>query len=167
MSKSKRQKRLSLKSPRRLRMTRAGRLQSARATNWAANYRGKNIVRGYRKWFGVDLLCAITELRLLGVAVDRNYEAQVRRTVDESATHRTAKKRRRAGTDPEALATDCAETFAYIAGYTSGGMPFGITWEELDQKAPSEQRQTLPAARQPRGGIHGLGSPVSADDPVE
>jgi hypothetical protein len=58
MSKSKRQKRLSVKCPGRLRMTRAGRLQSARETNWVANYQGANLVRGYRKWFGVDLLCA-------------------------------------------------------------------------------------------------------------
>ena len=26
---------------------------------------------------------------------------------------------------------DCDETFAFIAGYTSGGMPYGTTWEEL------------------------------------
>lgn len=24
------------------------------------------------------------------------------------------------------------ETFAYIAGYTSGGAPYGVTWEEWD-----------------------------------
>lgn len=24
------------------------------------------------------------------------------------------------------------ETFYYIAGYTSGGMPYGITWEEME-----------------------------------
>ena len=24
------------------------------------------------------------------------------------------------------------ETFAFIAGYTSGGVPFGITWEEME-----------------------------------
>jgi hypothetical protein len=23
------------------------------------------------------------------------------------------------------------ETFAYIAGYTSGGAPYGVTWDEL------------------------------------
>lgn len=25
------------------------------------------------------------------------------------------------------------ETFAYIAGYTSGGVPYGVTWEEWDE----------------------------------
>ena len=26
------------------------------------------------------------------------------------------------------------ETFAYIAGYTGGGFPFGITWEEMEKQ---------------------------------
>ena len=126
-------------APRRLRMTRAGRLQSAQATNWVANYRGANIVRGYRKWFGVDWLCAITELRLLGVTVDHEYESQLRRTVEGLAASRQRKKLKRARVDPQESTTDCDGTFAYIAGYTSGGMPFGVTWEELDQKPPWEQ----------------------------
>ena len=25
------------------------------------------------------------------------------------------------------------DTFAFIAGYTSGGVPFGITWEEMEE----------------------------------
>ncbi|MHB8862415.1 MAG: hypothetical protein ACYC6N_08425 [Pirellulaceae bacterium] len=138
MSKSKRQKRLSVKCPRRLRMTRAGRLQSARTTRWVANYPGKNIVRGYHKWFGVDLLCAIAELRLLGVTVDRAYELQVRQTVDGLAAYRQRKRLKRASVDSLESATDCDGRFAYIAGYTAGGMPFGVTWEELDQNPPGE-----------------------------
>jgi hypothetical protein len=136
MNKTKRQKRLSVKCPRRLRMTRASRLQSARATNWVANYRGKHIVRSYRKWFGVDLLCAIDELRMLGVKVDREYESQVRRTLECLAASRRQKKLSRVAVDPPDSSTECDGTFAYIAGYTSGGMPFGITWEELGQEPP-------------------------------
>ena len=139
MSKSKRQKRLSVKCPRRLRMTRAGRLQSARATNWVAKYQGKNIVRGYRKWFGVDLLCAIAEMRLLGVNVDHDYESQARRTVDVFAASRQRKKVKCASVDSPASTTECDDTFAYIAGYTPGGMPFGVTWEEVDQNPLWEQ----------------------------
>ena len=29
-------------------------------------------------------------------------------------------------------------TFAYIAGYTPGGVPFGVTWEEVGQTPPWE-----------------------------
>ena len=28
---------------------------------------------------------------------------------------------------------DSDETFAYIAGYTSNGVPYGVTWEEMDE----------------------------------
>jgi len=29
------------------------------------------------------------------------------------------------------LFSDSDETFYFIAGYTSGGAPFGVTWEEM------------------------------------
>ena len=138
MSKSKKEKRQSLKGPRRLRMTRAGRLESARATNWVAKHQGEKIVHSYRKWFGVDLLCAIAELRLLGVSVDQGYEAQVRRSVDDLAEYRKRKKGRLNAVDPQESATDCDGTFAYIADYTPGGVPFGVTWEDVGQPPPWE-----------------------------
>lgn len=25
------------------------------------------------------------------------------------------------------------DTFAFIAGYTSGGVPYGVTWEEMEE----------------------------------
>jgi hypothetical protein len=41
---------------------------------------GKNIVRGYARWC-VDLVCALVELRMLGVAIDAEYEQRVRSTI--------------------------------------------------------------------------------------
>lgn len=35
------------------------------------------------------------------------------------------------------------ETFAFIAGYTSGGFPYGITWEEMEHKGLEEQEENL------------------------
>jgi hypothetical protein len=32
------------------------------------------------------------------------------------------------------------ETFAFIAGYTSGGAPYGITWEEWEQLEPGSSK---------------------------
>lgn len=29
---------------------------------------------------------------------------------------------------------DCDDRFFYIAGYTSGGAPYGVTWEEMGMK---------------------------------
>lgn len=72
--------------PRRKRMRRPARLQAA--LKWRSGYGGKNIVRGYARWFGVDLLCAIVELRMLGVAVDAEYEQLIRRTITARAEAR-------------------------------------------------------------------------------
>ena len=33
------------------------------------------------------------------------------------------------------------ERFYYIAGYTSGGAPYGITWEEYEQNSKEENYQ--------------------------
>lgn len=33
---------------------------------------------------------------------------------------------------PEQIAPDSDEHFAYIAGYTEGGSPYGLTWEEME-----------------------------------
>jgi hypothetical protein len=51
-------------------MSRRSRLQSARDTDWVSNFSGKKIIKSYRKRYGVDILCAIKELRLLGVSID-------------------------------------------------------------------------------------------------
>jgi hypothetical protein len=76
--------------PRRKRMRRPARLMAA--VTWRAGYGGKNIVHGYARWFGVDLICAITELRMLGVAVDPEYEAQLRLTIVARAARRARRR---------------------------------------------------------------------------
>lgn len=75
--------------PRRKRMRRHARLATAR--RWLASYGGKHVVRGYARWYGVDLFCAIKELRLLGVAVSQEYEREIRTTLER----RTAARRLR------------------------------------------------------------------------
>jgi hypothetical protein len=67
-------------------MRRSARL--AAALKWRSGYGGKNVVRGYARWFGVDLLCAVFELRMLGVEVDAAYEQQLRRTIVARAAAR-------------------------------------------------------------------------------
>ena len=52
-------------TPRRKRIDRKARLQTAPA--WLAAFEGKNIVRSYSKWFGVDQLTASLELMMLDV----------------------------------------------------------------------------------------------------
>jgi hypothetical protein len=66
------------RGPRRKRLNRQQRLQFAR--QWIATYRGSNIVKGYRRWYGVDSLCAVTELGMLGVRISKEYREQLERT---------------------------------------------------------------------------------------
>jgi hypothetical protein len=118
-------------------MTRQGRLSSARATRWVEKYTGKNIIRGYSRWFAVDLLCAVTELRALGVPISQEREQQIRGTIANRAASRKCRRKAGTETERERLFRDSDNTFAYIAGYTPGGAPYGTTWEELGEKPPS------------------------------
>ena len=115
-------------------MKREARLQSAKI--WILRYEGKNIVRGYAKWYGVDLLCAIIELRMLGVHVDENYEANVRRSIKNRAKQRKQRRLARKEVEYDDPYPDSDETFAYIAGSTSWGFPYGVTWEEIGEEPP-------------------------------
>jgi hypothetical protein len=114
--------------PRRHRMRRQARLDSAR--QWLASYSGKNIVRGYRKRYGVDWLCAVRELRQLGREIDPQYVAQLAVTMAQRRLERQRRKQQREGDGVEEGAIDSDDTFADIAGYTSGGVPYGLTWEQ-------------------------------------
>src|SRR5262249_6865221 len=112
---------------------RPARLQSARS--WLEKYPGKNVVRGYRKRFGVDLVCAYKELQILGIKFDPSVVAASL----ESAAAAAAARRRKKGERAERLRmspygkmyVDWDDNFAYIAGFTSWGFPYGITWEEM------------------------------------
>ena len=42
-------------------------------------------------------------------------------------------KRKKTQEDYEGNLFESDETFAFIAGYTSGGVPYGITWEEMNE----------------------------------
>ena len=41
--------------------------------------------------------------------------------------------------------SDMDDTFSYIAGYTPGGAPYGVTWEEvgIDSNLPFEEKVSL------------------------
>jgi hypothetical protein len=73
MPKKKRKKALP---PRVKRMDRSARLQSARS--WLKTYSGRNIASGYRRHFGVDWVCAFSELEMLGVKIGADYKNTAR-----------------------------------------------------------------------------------------
>ena|SRR3990167_7390714 len=111
-------------------MKRQSRLQSAR--HWILTYAGKNIIKGYRKYFGVDLPCAIQELKTLGVKLNDEYVSQALQCRDYEIASRHKKieeKKKRKLADS---LIDLDEYFYFIAAYTSGGFPYGTTWEEAE-----------------------------------
>lgn len=124
---------------RRKRWKRAQRLEAAK--KWIPTCRDDNMVRRYRKWFGVTELCAVLELRMLGVDIPDARLEQARRNERDRAAHNARRKQKRARTDSF---RESDETFAFIAGYTDGGAPYGITWEEMEVviDAPTESPST-------------------------
>ena len=57
-----------------------------------AQYPGKNILRGYRKHFGVDFECALKELTLLGITFDAQYISQWRQSLRGQQEHRRVRR---------------------------------------------------------------------------
>lgn len=105
-------------------MTRGARLQSAK--HWIPSYSGRDIVKGYRKWYGVDTVCAILELRQLGVGIPESRLLEAKRTEEATAQRRVEQGRRA----ESAALCDSDDNFAFIAGYTANGSPYGVPWDE-------------------------------------
>lgn len=93
------------------------------AKQWIPTYTGKNLVRGYSRHFGVDLLCAVAELEILGYEVTLEYKEQLKKEFEN----------RQKQADEKMLNVPLEEDdqFYFIAGYTSGGAPYGLTWDEI------------------------------------
>lgn len=109
-------------------MKRAARLQAAK--HWLPTFNGKTVVRGYAKWFGVDLECALKELQLLGVQLDPQYVQSLETSIRDRAGRR-AMPQPEVEAIPAGYGSEWDDDFAHIAGFTSGGAPFGVTWEEM------------------------------------
>ena len=103
------------------------RLQNAR-TKWLPTATAKNIAKSYSKWYGVDLLCAITELEILGHTFGEQYKKQVKVSIASKSNAKRRKKEEKE--EDNDFPYDSDDTFSFIAGYTENGAPFGVTWEE-------------------------------------
>lgn len=114
-------------TPRRKKYKKAQRLQDAK-TKWLPTVTAKNIVRSYSKWYGVDLLCAIRELEVLGYKSSDQYKKQIELSIASKADAKKRRKEEKEEQDDALYGSDA--TFSFIAGYTESGVPFGTTWEE-------------------------------------
>ncbi len=107
------------------------RLQSAK--DWVKIYSGNNIVKGYAKKYSVDKLCAVKELRWIGVEISDEYERQLRQSQESLKLQRLSFKKKRENELNACCEFESDENFAMIIGYTSGGYPYGVTHEEMEQ----------------------------------
>ncbi|WP_026567573.1 hypothetical protein [Bacillus sp. UNC41MFS5] len=113
--------------PTRNRYNRNARLQNAK--KWAEQYNGKNIAKGYSKWFGVDLLCAIKELEILGYKFKQSYKEQVNQSLIERQKQNGSNKREK---EMEKLYDNGFGSFYFISDYTSNGFQDGISLAEIE-----------------------------------
>ena len=117
-----------------------------KAEKWVAEYDdtpyGGDIIKAYRKKFAVDRMKAVAELQMLGVSLTKEQiereKAAVRAYQNiqraKKAKRKKSREQKRIQKDNPVFHEDQDDTFYYIAGYTSGGAPYGITWEEIGLK---------------------------------
>lgn len=71
-------------------MKRSARLQSAK--HWLKEYHGKKLVSGYKKKYGVDEVCALIELKLLGQPIEERQLEKARTSAIKQGERRASKK---------------------------------------------------------------------------
>lgn len=120
--------------------------RKAKAEMWVSEYDGTpyggDIIKAYRKKFAVDRMKAVAELQMLGVSLTKEQIDREKAAVKAYQEMQRAKKakrkknreQKRMQKDIPVFHEDQDDTFYYIAGYTSGGVPYGVTWEEMGFK---------------------------------
>jgi len=101
------------------------------AKTWIEQYTGEHIVKAYKKRFGVDQLCAMAELKMLGVDLDPDYVERATAAETIRRAQLAEKKRERKEQEWLVKHVNQNDQFYYIAGYTPGGAPYGVTWAEM------------------------------------
>lgn len=104
------------------------RLQKAR--QWVLTYEGSHIVRAYRKRFKVDTACALKDLGEVGALSPEKLE-RMKQAEQARLEKKRQERERKKIQDIFDRYPDADDTFFYIAGYTPGGAPYGVTWEEM------------------------------------
>lgn len=120
--------------------------RKVKAEKWVAEYDGipygGDIIKAYRKKFAVDRMKAVAELQMLGVSLTKEQIEREKAAVrayqniqrTKKAKRKKSREQKRIQKDNPVFHEDQDDTFYYIAGYTSGGAPYGVTWEEMGLK---------------------------------
>jgi len=81
---------------------------------------------------------------MLDVPIDPEYKRRVLQSTEAQLAAKRRKKAEREARLQEELGFEQDEYFAFIVGYTGGGAPYGLTWEEWEA---IEEAETLKALR--------------------
>ena len=120
--------------------------RKVKAEKWVAEYDGipygGDIIKAYRKKFAVDRMKAVAELQMLGVSLTKEQIEREKAAVrayqniqrTKKAKRKKSREQKRIQKDNPVFHEDQDDMFYYIAGYTSGGAPYGATWEEMELK---------------------------------
>lgn len=102
------------------------------ARQWFAAYKGtgKHIVHAYREKFKVDVMTALNDLAEIG-AISPDELAAKRRAEELRIEQKWMERERKKSQTVYDSFPDSDDRFFFIAGYTSGGAPYGVTWEEM------------------------------------
>lgn len=102
------------------------------AKQWFAAYEGtgKHIVHAYRKKFKVDVMTAVNDLGEIGALTPEQVSAK-RQAEEIRQRHLRQEKEERELQAFYDRFPDSNDQFFFIAGYTSGGAPYGVTWEQM------------------------------------
>lgn len=102
------------------------------ARQWLAAYdgTGKHIVHAYRKKFKVDITTALNDLGEID-ALTAEQLAVKRQAEEVRQRNLRREKEEKALRDFYDRFPDSNDQFFFIAGYTSGGAPYGVTWAEM------------------------------------
>lgn len=106
----------------------AARIRMAR--QWLPSYTGTHLVRAYREKFKVDVPTALNDLVEIGALTPE--QAAVKRQAEQKRQEHL--RREREAKKQQSFYDrfpDSDDRFYFIAGYTSGGAPYGVTWEEM------------------------------------
>jgi hypothetical protein len=102
------------------------------AKSWLETYDGEHIIKAYSKLFGLNLKNAFKELELVGAQISSQEREYTKGLIKKRKQQSERKREKRRNAKELELYEDYDDTFAFIAGYTEGGAPFGITYEEME-----------------------------------
>ena len=105
-------------------------MRQRKAKQWILTYSGTKIVRAYRKRFHVDTTCALRDLNEIGYKFEPGYLENLKKA-EAARLEQLRKKKEEKRLSAPYYNEFQDDNFFFIAGYTSGGAPYGVQWWEV------------------------------------